>query len=371
VSYWQVRDDPDRFAVALSGAAGVVRPGKPVSLAGSRELALRVIVPPNTTGNRIDIAVTDTRGHRAQLGSVTVAGLPADDGIAALWAQEVRVPLPRHGIDLRGIASLELAGSGEAWLVDAYGRRDGLPEVKPSALPRIDVGELRVEEGDAGTEHYEIPVTVHGNGSGAMRLFVGQEDGTFTTRLVDVVPGHQTIELPYDVAGDTRWGLGTTQPVYAKAVRGLVSGGYVGGLAVLDDDPLPTVTITRDAGSVAEGATLTWTASLSAPTEEHLSWTVFAGVPEQEPALSTTDVDPDWFHDHTYPGDPQLPSRPLWESSLVLSLEIPPGELTGSVTVPTVVDDEAEPAEHVTLYFTVWPPIIEDLEAVGTVTDTP
>jgi hypothetical protein len=369
---WGVWNDPDRFGVALSGAPGVVRPAKPVSLAGSRELALRIIAPTNTTDNRFDIAITDTRGRTARLGSTTLDGLPAGDGyIAALWAQEVRVPLPANGIDLRNIASLEVAGNREAWLIDAYGWRGGLPPAKPVELPRIDVGELSVEEGDAGVKHYEIPVTMHGDQPGTMRLFVGQEDSSFTTRLVHVRPGHQTIELPYDVVGNTVWGLGSARPVYAKAIRGVVSGGYVGGLLVFDDDPQPTITITSDAGAVAEGGALTWTATLSAPAEIPLTWTVFPADPAQEPALSTTDVDPDWFRNNTmFPEDP-LPSRPLAHTSLLLSLEVPAGELTGSVTVPTVTDGEVEPTEHVQLYFTIWPPIVEDQWAVGAVTDAP
>jgi hypothetical protein len=321
-------------------------------------------VPPNTTGNRFAVAITDGRGRRAELGSVTVDGLPAGEYIAARWAQEVRVPLPRRGIDLRNITALELAG-GEGWLVDANGRRGGLPAVRPVDLPRIDVGEVRVDEGDAGTRHYEVPVVVEGGGQGKLRLFVGQEDGTFTTRLVDVRPGRQTIELPYDVTGDELWGPSVTQSVYAKALRGAVGGGYVGGLRVLDDDPKPTITVARES-AVAEGGTLTWSVTLSAPIEKPLYWPVYPIPPEQEPALSTTDVDPEWFRANTVAEDP-LPSRPLTETTLVLSVDIPAGAVTGTLSVPTVVDDEAEPAEHLRLIMVNWE-IEHDAEVVGTVT---
>jgi hypothetical protein len=77
-----VKEHPDRFAVALSGAA-TIRPARPVSLAGSDSLALRVIVPPNSTGNRFDVAVTDTRGRRTQLDTVTLDGLPATKRMSA------------------------------------------------------------------------------------------------------------------------------------------------------------------------------------------------------------------------------------------------------------------------------------------------
>ena len=364
-TFWGVMDDPDRFAVALTGAAGTVRPAKPVSLAGSRDLALRVIVPPNTTGNRIDIAITDTSGRRAQLGSATLDGLPADGYIASLLAQEVRVPLPRNGIDLRHIASLELAGSGEAWLVDAHGWRGGLPDPKPVVLPRTDIGEIAVEEGDTGTKHYEVTVTVGGGRGGALRLFVGREDGTFTTRLVDVRPGRQTIELPYDVAGDTRWGMTATISVYAKGITGVVAADYVGGITVIDDDPAPTVSITP-AATTAEGGTLTWDITMSAPAEFALTWYSLP-IPGTEPELSTTDVDPEWFTTNAAGEDP-LPSRPLVGTQLFLMAEIPPGELTTSVSMPTVLDGETEPTEHVRLLFLVWELEVE-VEVTGTLTE--
>ncbi|MDU0295118.1 hypothetical protein NUG22_38470, partial [Saccharothrix longispora] len=80
-------------------------------------------------------------------------GLPATARLSANWAQEVRVPLPSRGVDLRRVAGLELVprgGSGQAWLVDAHGWAPGLPDPRAVVLPRVDVGALTVEEGDSG-----------------------------------------------------------------------------------------------------------------------------------------------------------------------------------------------------------------------------
>jgi hypothetical protein len=356
-----VSEDPDRFAVALSGA-GTIRPAEPVSLAGSDSLALRIIVPPNTTGTRFDVAITDTHGHTARLGTVSLDGLTATANESALWAQEVRVPL--RGADLRSVAALSLTSSGQAWLVDAHGWRSGLPAPRPVALPRVDVGAMTVEEGDSGTRRYEIPVSVSGSGTGTVRLFVFDEQGTVATRLVTVHPGQHAIEVPFEVTGNTRWSTGSNQPVLAKAVHGAVSGGYVGGLQVLDDDPPPTVTVTQDAGTVAEGGALTWTVTVSEAADSPL---YFFGWPEpvDGPELSSTDVEPRWFVDHAY--EEPLPSRPLSQTSLYVDMMVDPGALTASVTVPTVTDDETEPTERVRLYLTSWPQVIEDQHLVGAV----
>jgi hypothetical protein len=368
VTLWGVSDDPDRFAVALSGA-GTIRPAKPVSLAGSDSLALRIIVPPNTTGNRFDVAVTDTHGRTAQLGTVSVDGLSATSNESALWAQEVRVPL--RGVDLRSVASLSLTSSGQAWLVDAYGWSSGLPDPRPVALPRVDVGLVAVEEGDSGTRHYEVPVSVsgngNGNGTGTVRLFVFAEDGTFTTRLVTVRPGQQAIEIPFEVTGNTRWSTGSDLPVLAKAVHGAVSGGYVGGFQVLDDDPLPTFTVTRDAGTVAEGGTLTWTVTSSAVADSPIYFYGWPVPVTDGQELSSADVDPQWYRDHAF--EEPLPSRPLSQTPVFVDMTLEPGSLTASLTIPTVVDDEAEPTEQVRFFLTTWPQVIEDQEVVGAVVD--
>ena len=366
VAMWGVFEDPDRFSVALDGG-GVITPSAPVSLAGSRELALRVIVPPNTTGNRFDVTITDTAGKKARLGAVTVNGLPASANISALWAQELRVPLPRHGIDLRRVASLELAGGGKAWLLDAYGWSPRLPEPRPVALPRFDVGALTVEEGDAGTRSYEVAVSVTGDSPATLRLFTGDGEGGFTTRLVTVQPGQTAVTVPYEVAGNTRWSVGARHEILAKAIHNVVGGGYTGGLTVLDDDPEPTLTVTPTAGPVPEGGTLTWTATSSAVADSALvryGWPIAPGGQE----LSSTDVDAEWFRQSSYLEEPE-PSRPLSTTSVQVVLFVEAGQLTGALEIPTVADDETEPVEHLRLQMSSWPPTNPDFELTGTVTD--
>lgn len=64
---WETPREPGRHAVAMRwskpGGAVRIRPARPVSVAGADSLALRVIVPPNTTGTRLDIALTDAAGR--------------------------------------------------------------------------------------------------------------------------------------------------------------------------------------------------------------------------------------------------------------------------------------------------------------------
>ncbi|WP_086785819.1 hypothetical protein, partial [Streptomyces caniscabiei] len=176
--------EPDRYALAMewsrAGSATTLSPARPVSLSGARQLSLRVIVPPNSTGTELDVALTDTSGKRADLGRVTVDGLPGTSRTSSYWAREVRVPLTaetRDRIDLGHVETLRLTprtASGTAWLMDAHGWRPGTPAVEPARLARVDVGHLSVEEGDSGTRTYQVPVQVSGSGTGEVRLFVDE-----------------------------------------------------------------------------------------------------------------------------------------------------------------------------------------------------
>ncbi|RSM67858.1 hypothetical protein DMB66_14880 [Actinoplanes sp. ATCC 53533] len=365
--------EPGRYAVDMTWSAPgqpvALRPGRPVSVAGARDLALRLVVPPNTTNNRFGVAVTDTTGRRTELGEVRLDGLPGTEYTTAHWGQEVRVPIKQ----VRGkVAKLELTprgAAGRAWLIDAWGWRPGTPAVRPVSLPRIDIGELRVAEGDAGTRTYQVPVKVTGRGTGQVRMFL-TDGNTSETRswLVAVRPGTRTIRVPVEVTGDTLYGAGEASVLNAKAVRGTVIGDYIGGVLVNDDDPAPRITVEPVADRVAEGGTLSWRIRLSAAAEIPI-W-VAGGL--QPPAtgteLSSTDVDPTWFTEQT--GEEPLPSRPLSQTYLQPYTEVAPGELAGELTIPTVVDSTDEPDEVVQIELTRSGRGEEEPPPLGTVTGT-
>jgi hypothetical protein len=359
-----------RYAVHLTGdQPASLRPAKPVGLAGSQQLALRLVVPPDTRDNRFGVTVTDAAGHRTELGEVRLDGLPGTDNTSSYWAQEVRVPLKQT----RQVAALELTprgAAGEAWLIDAWGWRPGTPSVRPVSLPRVDLGELKVVEGDSGSRTYQVPVRVTGRGSGQLRLFL-TDAVTFETRswVASFRPGTRAVEVPVEVVGDTLFGTSEASVLDAKAVRGAVIGDYRGGVLVTNDDPAPRITVEPVADRVAEGGTLSWRIRLSTAAE---SWIWAEGTPRPPvsgPELSTTDVDPEWFTDNTFGEDP-LPSRPLSETGLLPWTGVEPGQLTGTLTIPTVTDGVDEPAETVRLELLLSGWEDEEPPALGTVTGT-
>ncbi|MFI6095454.1 alpha/beta hydrolase family protein [Lentzea sp. NPDC051213] len=373
VGFSGLSEEPDRLAVALQwsaqGELATVRPAGPVSLTGARALALRLIVPPNSPATGFGVAVTDHNGQRMRLGSVSVTGLPATSRLRGLWAQEVRVPLPASGVGR--VVSLELtpeSPSGQAWLMDAYGWGDGLPVVLPRALPRLDVGEMTVEEGQSGTNNLQFPITVTGNGGGTVRVYVADETGmNHITSLVTIKPGQRRIDVPIPITGNTRFSWDVSRGVSVQPVRGVVAGASEGGLLVRNDDPAPTATASPVADRVTEGGTLAWKVTLSSPADisVYLNWQPLAvtGAPE----LSTTDVDPGWLK--TVSGEEPLPSRPLSSVRIWSTVMIPAGQTSADFQVPTSADAETEPEEQVRLRFEMFFPESNAFEVSATVAD--
>ncbi len=356
---WGADEEAGRRAVALDwkkpGTTAQVTPGKPIAVKGAQSLALRIAVPPNTSGTRFGVHVKDTRGERAELGTVSIDGLPGTDRArSTVWAQEVRVPLTpaiHAGLDLDKIAHLELtplSSSGTAWLMDAWSWKPGTPAVSAAPLTRVDIGRLTVKEGDSGSRTYQVPARTTGKNAGTVRLYVIDPDtGESTSRLVEVGPGTAGINVTVKAEGNKRHGEDKRHDILVKAVRGTIVGAHIGGVTVEDDDPMPKMTIKPVATDVTEGAPLKWRITLSEPADiEIQAFTQILPVPGGSPELSTDDVDQEWVTQLV--DEIPNPAIPLSKVPYgTLEHTISAGETSTIMTVPTIRDQEKEPAEYV------------------------
>ncbi|MEU8659345.1 hypothetical protein [Actinoplanes philippinensis] len=328
--------EPGRWAVRLNaGEAAVLTPPRAADVAG--ELAMRLIVPPNTSGNTFGVAATDRSGRRVDLGDVSVDGVPGTRNTFGYWAREVRVPLK----GLSSIAELEIEprGSATGWLLDAWGHRPGTPDPQGRPLPRIDVGAVRAREGDAGTTTIDLPLTVTGSGTGQVRVFLDNR----ASAVLTVKPGDRRLTVPFQVPANTRYGDDTRVLVHAKAVRGLVVGNFFATSVIENDDPAPAVEI--DAQSeVTEGATLRWGIHLSEPADTPICLDGAVVSASGGPEVSTTDLDPRWLGDQGL--DPE-PSRPLSTAGVYVFTCVEAGQDTGVLEIPTATDDLAENPEQI------------------------
>jgi hypothetical protein len=249
VMFDPVRPEAGRYAVQVTwtapGTAAVLRPPAPVSLSTAQSVALRVIVPPGSPGTQFDVAIADSAGRRAILGTTTLDPLPSPTQSADEWAQEVRMPLTNAtaaGLNLGQVATLEIVPrAGESWariwLMDAWGWRPGTPAPQPVGLPRVDLGERTVQEGNSGTVTYQVPAQVSGSGNGQVRVFVVDPVSLLATAsVVTVTPGSTSIPISIPVTGNTQPGDGRTYVVAVTPVQGAFVGDAYGQLTVQDDD---------------------------------------------------------------------------------------------------------------------------------------
>lgn len=371
VSFRGAGAQPERQSVALkwsaAGQAGTVALPKPVSLHGSKDLALRLAVPPNAAATKFGVFVTDQSGQHRSLGAVSVTGLPGTDRTSSLWAQEVRVPLPA---DLGRMTALELvpeSASGGAWLIDAFGWDNGLVPVLPARLGRVDASLTSVVEGDSATQTHNVAVTATGNGTRTVRLFYNDAANQPATKLVTLKPGEHRTEVPISFTGNTKWSSDTRHTVMVQAIDNAVVGAAFGGLLVRNDDPEPSLTVTPVADSVSEGGTLTWKLTISEAADASFVLVGLPLAPAGAGELSTTDVDADWLMQNS--GEEALPSRPLSSTGLQLWVFISPGQTSVDVTVPVLADTEAEGAEQVRFNFERLQPTGADFELIGKVAD--
>ncbi|MEJ3746146.1 hypothetical protein WEI85_23015 [Actinomycetes bacterium KLBMP 9797] len=238
-----VRPEAGRYAVRIDfttpGTPVTIQPPAAVSFANAQSLALRM-VPLGSPGTQFDVAIADSAGRRAVLGTPSL-----DPMVRKTWGLELRMPLTNAvaaGLDLSRITRLEIVprASGD-WarliLLDAWNWRPGLPAPQPVGLPRVDLGELTVQEGDSGTVTYQVPAQVSGSGTGRVRVFVVDPvTNLATATVVTISPGSTTISIPIQVTGNTQPGDGRKYVVAAKAVNGASIGDAYGVLTVQDDD---------------------------------------------------------------------------------------------------------------------------------------
>ncbi|HST83637.1 MAG TPA: hypothetical protein VLL08_18035 [Kineosporiaceae bacterium] len=379
----EVTEEPDRYAVSLTwskagGTGAKLQPKKSVSLTGSKSVAIRIIVPKNSAAKKFDVVIADTAGRKATLGRVSVTGLPGTKSTVGSWAQEVRAPLKaarKAGLNLSKISRLQViprSSKGKAWVLDAWGWRAGTPAVRVAKVARVDVGPLApVAEADADFT-YQMPVTVSGQGSGKLRVYVVDPDTTkVSTQVVSIPAGAHQVGVPLKIPGDNIFGPSQEYLVLAEAMAGTVVGDFIDHLKVIQDDPAPTVTVTPVTDQVTEGGTLKWQLKLSEPAVNPIS-VALPFLPPAGAELSTTDLPADWEWWDRLEVSP-MPTRPLSEIRLGdgrIGVGFAPGVTMIEFSLPTAPDSLAEGPEQVRLQVKSVDGIAPDgPDLIGTVND--
>ncbi|MFL6070016.1 MAG: hypothetical protein ACJ72Y_01890 [Actinomycetes bacterium] len=356
------------------GAHVTVPLPSPVDLTASSSLDLRVAVRPESGKAAFDVVVGDGSGHVAHLGSQTLYALPGDHGLSRLWAQAIRLPLPdQSAMDFSDVEWIRFVGDsrdGRVVVLDAYGRAPGVSDAARPTLPRVDVQDVTITEGDGGQHFEEITLDITGHPVGGERFYVDASSdgrgGDSVKSVFRVRPGQTTVTVPFPVSGDKRDDYRIRSSLTVKALTGIITGDYSGFVTTRDDDPAPNAVIDAPVQVTTEGSALHWVVQLDHRSDKSIGWQV-KPVVAGDNELTVGDL-PDRYRRHhnlgSYPDDTKLS-----ETRLHMSAYLRPGRLATEFVLPIKVDEVSELPETVTLR-QVRPsesPLPSDL--FGTVTD--
>ncbi|MGY2701728.1 dienelactone hydrolase [Nocardioides sp. HB32] len=340
-----------------AGQSGGMVLDDPLDLSTSR-LALRTIVDPEAGDVDLRVRVTDADGDAAVLtpvGGGTLPGLGQGLGTEKLWAQTLMVdPSGATGVDLTRITQVDLVSAsdgGRVWVADLGTAPAALADVPEQRLPTIDVGRVRIPEGDGpGTATAHLPFTVSGAVTRPARfsvVTVGQQVGDIQRFTIDLAPGQTSGSIPISYQPDRRDDFAKliTQ-VSTWAVRNMMTDAYVGDLTVLDDDPTPRITVRPVERTVAEGDRAEWQVTLSRPVDYDLFVTgrVVRG---PAPNAAAGDVSRTWLRSHL--GEDLDLTKPLWSYHPYVFDELKAGRTQVTLRIPTRKDAVAEGREALTL----------------------
>jgi len=305
----------------------------------------------------MDVAIGDGSGHVARLGSSTRYALPGGRGLSRLWAQTVRLKLPqRSAIDLSDVEWIRFVGDsrqGRVVVLDALGRSPGISDAPRPTLPRVDVHDVSIQEGDGGKHFAEVSLDVSGQVLGGERLYVqGSRYGRRSPSpqsIFRLKPGQTSIKIPVAVSGDTRDDYRLQSTLTVKALSGIITGDYSGAVTIRDDDPAPNVVIDQATQTVNEGDPLRWTVHLDAPSDKGIGLQV-KPIASGDTELTLADLPAKFVRHHirgSFPDDTTLS-----DSGLRLFTYIRERRLDGEFVLPIRSDSEGEGAETLTLQYT-------------------
>ena len=339
-----------------AGQSGGLLLDRPLDL-GSGRLELRTIVDPAVGPADLGVRITDADGASALL-SATGGALPAIDGgldTRKYWAQTLSADATgATGVDLTRIVRVDLVAHsdrGRVWVADLAAAPATLAAVPDLRMPTVDVGSVRVLEGDGRSPVTAyVPVAVSGDLTRPARLVVltaGQSRGAVQRFQLDLAPGQTAARVPVtylpDRADDYPKAITT---VATWATRNVMTDNYLGRLTVLDDDPAPRITVQRLSRVVEEGQSAVWRITM----DKRVDYELFVSgrvVRGPRPEVTVGDIGADWVRQHLGPGAD--PDQRLSSFRPMMFERMRAGARTVEVAIPIRRDGQREGRESLTL----------------------
>jgi hypothetical protein len=308
---------------------------------------VRVANDPNRNGVRLKLSVIDKKGRNATLltNLTTIDGWP---GSLRVHARTLRGSLAsaRSKVDLNNIVAVHVIASsatGRIWIIDIATSQSRIQQPEVLDLPVISVETLSVSEGN-GVKKVNVKVTTNKplKSPGAIWL---ESNGIGSQ--IDLVPGSKTVvaQFPYSWVGDNLYSAfsSVSDLIAVGAVKGVVTGNYLGGITIVEDDPFPTLSFVSKNVTAKEGQSLEWQLRLSAPTTGFAFYCYLISPVGTE--LSSRDVPNSWLQSVFVTPPPN--AVPLSSLGASVQVNFPYGVKSASLIVPIVKDGKAEDKESI------------------------
>jgi hypothetical protein len=316
---------------------------------------VRVANDPDGDGVRLDLLLVDGQGRNATLPAslAIVDGFPSGDsnnGLDRIHARALRGNLASvrssKKVNLSSIVAVLLvarSASGRVWVIDVAASQARIQQPVVLNLPVISLETFNVPEGDGlVTVMVNITSTQPLKSPGSIWVTKGFSEGY----QIDLPVGSSTTvsQIPYSYVGDKLYG---PQPfpefLIIGAIKGVVTGNYMGGFAVVEDDPVPILSVVASEVTAKEGQSLRWQLRLSAPTAG-TSVSFFVIPPNVTAELSSSDVPTSWLQQFASPRSTPMPLSSL---GIYVSVNFPYGETSANLILPVAIDKMAEDVETV------------------------
>jgi hypothetical protein len=184
--------------------------------------------------------------------------------------------------------------------------------------------------------------------SAAIWIDTGAEEGF----QIDIPAGSGTVVKQFT----SQWiGDSTYNPYFSyggdfylvSAMKGAVTGMYIGGLTLIEDDPVPKLSVVTKNVEGFEGASLRWKLKLSSPMSRYYLYveTITPGGTE----LNSNDVDRPWLQERAFLPPINNPI-PLSGLGMYIPVSFDYGVMEAELVVPLTVDGLSEGDESIRLF---------------------
>jgi hypothetical protein len=241
---------------------------------------------------------------------------------------------------------LARGSSGRVWVIDIAASESKVKKPVDLDLPVISLETISVPEGN-GPKTVNFKVNSNKALKSPATIWLTNGNESFQVNL-SAGSSTQVAQVPYVFIGDKIYTpLSFSADFAVAAVKGVVTGNYIGSLTILEDDPIPTLSVKTKMVTAKEGKSLIWELRLSAPANGYFVDFIIIP-PSKGKEISTNDIPTSWLQQFV---DGMPPSATPLSSiqNIVITVLFGYGITKANLIIPIATDGIAEDEESIVL----------------------